>query len=49
MSNGKGDKRRPMLISQNEWKENWDAIFGNSKTSDKAENDRRRQSLLEKR
>jgi hypothetical protein len=26
---GKGDKRRPMQISQEEFSDNWDRIFGN--------------------
>jgi len=28
MSNGKGSKRRPRLISQEAFEANWDAVFG---------------------
>ena len=29
MSNGKGDKRRPMKVSSKEYSDNWDLIFKN--------------------
>lgn len=28
MSNGKGDKIRPSQVSQEEWEENWERVFG---------------------
>jgi len=27
--NGKGDKRRPMIITKFDWDRNWTRIFGN--------------------
>lgn len=35
MSNGKGDKRRPMQISQEEWARRWAAAYGKKKRKKK--------------
>lgn len=35
MSNGKGDKRRPLRISQEKFYDNWNKIFKKNKTSNK--------------
>ena len=35
MSNGKGDKRRPMSISHNKYYENWNKIFKKKRTKTK--------------
>jgi hypothetical protein len=34
MSNGKGDKRRPMQISREEYARRWEAAFGKKKPKD---------------
>ena len=31
MSNGKGDKRRPKMVSNKIWNKNWQKIFGQKK------------------
>jgi hypothetical protein len=35
VSNGKGDKRRPLLIPSKKFSENWDGVFGKNKKKPK--------------
>jgi hypothetical protein len=36
VSNGKGDKRRPLLIPSKKFAENWDKVFGKAKKNKKS-------------